>query len=47
MEMGSVILNLIWIKGALMSQKPIETEFGKENFTIGNEDRVNWIGSGL
>jgi hypothetical protein len=47
MEMGSVILNLIWIKAALMSQKPIETEFGKENFTIDNKDRVNWIGSAL
>jgi hypothetical protein len=45
--MGSVILNLIWIKAALMSQKRIETEFGKENFTIGNEDIVNWIGSAL
>jgi hypothetical protein len=47
MEMGSVIINLICIKAALMSQKPIETEFGKENFTIGNKDRVNWIGSAL
>jgi hypothetical protein len=45
--MGSVILNLIWIKAALMSQEPIETEFRKENFTIGNEDIVNWIGSAL